>query len=263
MVILGAGNVAAHMARHLHSGGHSIACIWSRTKEHADDLASLVRSRGTADPDRVPGNADFYLVAVPDRAITPVASKFRGTGGIWIHTAGAVPMDIFEKDFSEYGVIYPLQTLSAARPVSLKGVPLLIEGSGSRVTEMIRSVAGSISDHVIEMDSARRLVVHVAAVFANNFSNHMVAVAEHILKVHEIDPALLAPMLRETFEKIAEMGPEGARTGPAARDDRSTMLLHRELLKKYPEWEKLYTFISRDIQRYLGPPTGNPGSGDD
>ena len=261
MVIIGAGNVATHISRHLHFTGHQISCMWSRRQERAEILASGVESVGTADPGKVPDNADFYLVAVPDGAIPEIAARFSGSKGIWLHTAGAVSMDILEKDFQKYGVLYPLQTLTAERSVSLKDTPFLIEGSGPQVTRAIRSLASSISGTVIEMGSDRRLVIHLAAVFANNFSNHMVTIAGQILKDHESDLSLLAPLLRETAGKIAEMGPANAQTGPALRNDRVTMQKHLELLKGYPEWEKLYTFISRDIGRSrtsnIDPESGN------
>jgi len=261
MVIIGAGNVATHISRHLHFSGHQISCIWSRSQEHADKLASGVGSVGTADPGKVPAGADFYVLAVPDGTIPEVTARFSGSEGIRMHTAGAVSMDILEKDFNQYGVLYPLQTLTAERSLSLKDTPFLIEGSAPQVTRAILSLASSISGTVIEMESDRRLVIHLAAVFANNFSNHMVTIAGQIMKDHESDLSLLAPILRETAEKIAEMGPADAQTGPALRNDQVTMQKHLELLKGYPEWEKLYTFISRDIERSrksnIDPETGN------
>ena len=260
-MVLGAGNVATHISRHLHFAGHNITCIWSRSRARAQKLADEFGSAGTADPGKVPSGADFYLVAVPDRAIPDVTGKYRGSGGIWIHTAGAVSMDVLEKDFEEFGVFYPLQTLSADQMVSLEDTPFLVEGSGPQVTRQISALASSISETVIEMDSSSRLVIHMAAVFANNFSNHMVTIAERILKENKGDLELLAPILRETFSKMVRMGPENAQTGPALRNDQVTIQKHLELLKAYPEWEKLYTFVSRDIgrtrQSTIDPESGN------
>ena len=261
-MVLGAGNVATHISRHLHSAGHHIACIWSRTKAHAEKLASEVGGVGISDPGKVPAGADFYILAVPDRAIPEMAARFHGSGGIWMHASGAVSMEVLEKDFGDFGVFYPLQTLSAERPVSLEDTPFLVEGSSQQVTQMMSSLASSISKTVIEMDSSRRLVIHLAAVFANNFSNHMVTIAERILKENEGDFALLAPILRETFSKMADMGPESAQTGPAIRNDQVTIQKHLALLKAYPEWEKLYTFVSRDIGR-TRQSNIDPESGDD
>ena len=262
-MVFGAGNVATHVSRHLHSVGHNITCIWSRTQERADRLAADVGGVGISDPGKVPSGADFYLVAVPDRAIPHVTGSYKGLDGIWMHTAGAVSMDVMEKDFEKFGVLYPLQTLTAERPVSLEDTPFLVEGSSQQVTRLIHTLASSISKTVIEMDSSRRMVLHLAAVFANNFSNHMVTIAEQILNENGGDLSLLAPILRETFLKIEEMGPESAQTGPAIRNDRVTMSKHLELLKAYPEWEKLYTFVSRGIERTRHSQSFDPESGDD
>ena len=127
-------------------------------------------------------------------------------------------------------------------------IPYLVEGSSPEVLEKVQNLALSISGRVEEMDSAGRLVVHLAAVFANNFSNHMVHIAERILEEQNLPPSMLTPLLEETFRKIQSMGAREAQTGPALRKDEESMNRHRELLKNHPEWEKIYTFISREIQ---------------
>jgi predicted short-subunit dehydrogenase-like oxidoreductase (DUF2520 family) len=241
--------VATHLSRDLHAAGHTIDCIWSRSQAHADRLASEFGSVGISDPELLPSNTDFCLVAVPDGVIYELTGKFKDQGGIWMHTAGAVSMDVLAGSFSRCGVLYPLQTLSSGRNVQLHDTPFLVEGSNQEVTRSIHTLASCISRTVIEMDSSQRLVVHLAAVFANNFSNHMVTIAKEILKQQKMDPSLLDPLLRETFSKMMEMGPENAQTGPAARMDHETIQKHLEWIKSHPEWEKLYTFISRDIMR--------------
>jgi predicted short-subunit dehydrogenase-like oxidoreductase (DUF2520 family) len=207
-----------------------------------------VEGDGTSDPERVPLDADFYILSVSDEAIEEVAGIFAGASGIWMHTAGAVSIKLLEKNFSNSGVLYPLQTLSMDRPVSLKETPILVEGSSTWVSEQIMKLASSISNHVTGMDSNHRLAIHLAAVFANNFSNHMVSIAEQILEEHGAELSLLRPILMETFSKLETMGAEAAQTGPALRNDLQTMQKHLELLKDHPEWEKLYTFISRNIK---------------
>ena len=169
--------------------------------------------------------------------------------GIRLHTAGALSMDVFQGITDDYGVLYPLQSLSREREIRLGKTPFLIEGSSPGVLEKIGELANSISDKVEESNSQERLKVHLAAVFANNFSNHMVHVAMQILEESGLDPALLESLLEETFLKLRELHPGAAQTGPAIRGDNETMNKHIELLKDHPEWEKLYTFISREIER--------------
>jgi predicted short-subunit dehydrogenase-like oxidoreductase (DUF2520 family) len=205
---------------------------------------------GTSDPALVPKKADFFILCVPDRAIAEVAGKFRDREGIWLHTAGALSMDVFQDMASDHGVLYPLQTLSRERKIRMGHIPFLLEASSPLVMDKIKDLCSSITEKVEEADSPTRLKVHLAAVFASNFSNHMVHVAQQILEASQLDPKLLEPMLEETFHKLTELRAGEAQTGPAVRGDRESMNKHRELLKDHPEWEKLYTFISRDIERF-------------
>ena len=249
IVIVGAGNVATHLARHLFSRGHSIVTIYSRTLKHAEELATLVAAVPTDSLEEVPLQADVYLVALPDGEVGRISAQLNDRRGIWVHTAGALPLNIFEPFHDEFGVLYPLQTLSRDRQISLQEVPLLIEGSSPEVARVLKTLASSISGDVHEVDSRARHLIHLAAVFANNFSNHMVEIARRILEEEGENYHLLLPLLQETCRKLEEMEPASAQTGPAVRGDRETMKKHLELLGGHPEWQKLYTFISRDITR--------------
>ena len=142
-----------------------------------------------------------------------------------------------------------MQSLSKDRNIGKDHFPFLVEASSSQVLARITALAQSISERVVEVDSHMRLKVHLAAVFANNFSNHMVHVAQQILEEANLDTGVLDLLLEETFQKLKDMDSFSAQTGPAVRGDLETMNKHIELLKDHPEWEKLYTFISRDITR--------------
>jgi predicted short-subunit dehydrogenase-like oxidoreductase (DUF2520 family) len=249
IVMIGAGNVSTHISRHFHSAGHRISCIFSRTEASARRLAGELGVPGTSRPESVPSDADFYIIAVPDRVVVETGKQFSPAKGIWLHTAGSLSLDILKNIFEQYGVLYPLQTLSRSRRVEPSQVPCLVEGSSPRVTASLMKLASSVYKRVEEATSEQRLVIHAAAVFANNFSNHMVHIAKQLISDQKIDPGLLDPLLQETFEKIKEMGTQQGRTGPAERGDQETIKKHIELLKGHPEWEKLYTFISRDIER--------------
>jgi predicted short-subunit dehydrogenase-like oxidoreductase (DUF2520 family) len=216
---------------------------------HAERLAGEVGARPTDRREEVPLKADFFLVALPDGEVAAQAELFSDRKGIWVHTAGALPMNLFTPFHKEYGVLYPLQTLTRERLISMQQVPLLVEGSSPAVTDDIKTLASSISEEVREVDSRTRLVIHLAAVFASNFSNHMAGIAEELLRKEGESYRLLLPLLHETIDKLEEMEPAMAQTGPAARGDEGTIAKHLELLREYPEWQKLYTFISRDIAK--------------
>lgn len=241
--------MASHLSRHFYTSGNQILTVYSRSVDHAGKLAREVAAKHTDRLEEIPGQADVFLICVPDKEVKAIAERLPGRKGIWVHTAGALPMDIFQPVHREYGVIYPLQTLTRDRQISLEEVPILIEGSSLPVTRILQKLASVISREVHQADSATRLVLHLAAVFANNFSNHMVHIASQILKKEGKDFRLLVPLLRETFQKLEELDPAAAQTGPAMRSDEGTMERHIDLLKAHPEWQKLYTFISRDIAR--------------
>jgi predicted short-subunit dehydrogenase-like oxidoreductase (DUF2520 family) len=248
-VILGAGNVATQLARHLHDAGHTISCIYSRDPDHASILASEVEAASVSNPEELPDSADYFLVAVTDQAIPGLMGACRGKKGIWMHTAGSVGMDVFGDDHPECGVFYPLQTITRDHPLRMDEVPILVEGSSPKVAARIMNLAQSISRNVHIMDSEKRLVVHMAAVFASNFTNHMVHIAQQILEDQQVDPDLLVPLMKETIRKASDQGAGASRTGPAVRGDTTTMRKHLEMLESHPEWEKLYTFISRELGR--------------
>ena len=249
IVMIGAGNVSTHISRHFHSAGHQISCVYSRTEESAQRLSGELGVPGTSNMEKVPLEADFFILCVPDHTVAEVAEQLRGRKGIWLHTAGALSMEVFHGITNEFGVLYPLQSLSKDRNIQKGHIPFLIEASSLQVMERITALGLSISERVEEVDSHTRLKVHLAAVFANNFSNHMVHVAHQIFEEAKLDAGLLDLLLEETFRKLREMDSFSAQTGPAVRGDLETMNKHRELLKDHPEWEKLYTFISRDITR--------------
>jgi predicted short-subunit dehydrogenase-like oxidoreductase (DUF2520 family) len=240
--------VATHISRHLFSAGHRIGCIWSRTAEKAKSLAAEVKSQALSHEEALPEDADIYLMAVSDKAIGELARRFSGRNGIWIHTAGAVGLDVLSEHFEHCGVLYPLQTLSRDRGLSPARIPFLVEASDTPTFGKMTSLVSGISARWAPADSAQRLQIHLAAVFANNFTNHMMHIGLKLMEDSGHDPALLQPILKETFAKIRDLGPAIAQTGPARRGDEATMDKHRELLKDHPEWEKLYTFISRSIR---------------
>lgn len=212
-------------------------------------LATTVGAMACTSVSEVPRKADFYIMALPDRAVEGMAAEFADCHGIWLHTAGALSADVFQGLFPEYGVMYPLQTLSKAHELPLGQIPFLLEGSSGEVSDQVRKLASSISERVEEADSATRLIIHLAAVFANNFSNHMVHIAHEILKEQNLSVSMLDPLLEETYKKIQRLGTREAQTGPSVRNDQFTMKQHIDLLKNHPEWENLYTFISREIAR--------------
>ena len=253
IVLLGAGRVAGQLGPALQQAGHQIAYIWSRTAASAAALAAQVPGAQVL-PDlnlaALPP-ADVYLLAVPDAAVPDVLAEARFPNGALVaHTSGAVPLTVFDPHATiRGGVFYPLQTFSAGRQVAWRTLPLCIEATDAAAEATLLALAHTLSASVQRVATPQRQVMHVAAVFACNFTNHLLGISHALLQEQRLPLTLLAPLLRETVEKALEYPPFTVQTGPAARHDEPTLARHRAALATHPEWLELYNTLSSSIQR--------------
>ena len=244
IVILGAGRVATHMAKALHKNGHKIDAVWSRTIESAQRLARVVDSSPVNDISVLPTDADAYIIAVKDSALQEViakATKGRETR-LFLHTAGSMPLSVFDGYTENGGVFYPMQTFSMEREVDFRAIPLFIEGTDAR----IRQLAESISEHVYELSSDDRKYLHLAAVFACNFANHCYTLAAEVLEKKGLPFDVMLPLVDETARKVHELHPKEAQTGPAIRGDKNVMAAQAALLDS--RMQAIYKLMSESIQ---------------
>ena len=252
--LLGAGRVASLLGPALAAAGHQVVFVWSRTAAAAEALAArLPGARAfTALPTPLPP-ADVYLLAVPDAAVAPLlAAAAWPEGALVAHLAGALPLSVFEAQPAvRGGVFYPLQTFSPGRAIDWPTVPLCIEATDSMAEATLLELAGSLSRHVRRLDSAQRLKLHVAAVFANNFTNHLLGIADALLAEAALPPELLAPLVRETVDKALANPPFTVQTGPAVRRDAPTLATHQAALAAHPAWQALYQQLTTSIQAQL------------
>ena len=253
IVLVGAGRVASCMCPRLKEAGHIIAGVYSRTIEHARELAGMLGSPAFDNLEQLPC-ADVYLAMLSDDALVQLAPAIvKGREqALFLHTAGSVPMDIWkEAGSNRYGVLYAMQTFSKGIKIDWTQVPVFIEGSSSTELESIEKLAHDLSPNVTPLSSKGRKKLHVAAVFTCNFTNHMYAISEQLLKEEGIPFSVMLPLVRETARKVEAMSPEDAQTGPAIRGDRKVIGEHLQLLKDYPEYAELYRLISIDINKKL------------
>lgn len=246
--VIGAGNVAWHLANALVDNDVEVLHIVSRRLESAAPLADRVGAVPLVDISNEYDEPDIYIVAVSDDQIGNVVNELSDKESWVVHTSGATGMDVFKKKKSHYGVMYPLQTFSKERKLEFREVPLLLEVAEVDNLNELEEFASRLSNCVSYADSEARAVVHVAAVFACNFTNRLVAIAMELLKEKGLDADLLKPLVHETVEKLDEMDPIAAQTGPALRGDENTIKKHLKLLANHPDWQKMYTFISREIK---------------
>ena len=246
IVFLGSGNVATHMALALKALGHTIVQVYSRKKENAMELANQIGAEPVDQIARITSTADLYIFSIKDDALPGVIADMPHSEGVWVHTAGSVPMNVFSSYVKKFGVLYPLQTFSKQRTISFSGIPLFIEGNCMEVLTFLEVLAVSLSGNVHRLCSEKRAILHLAAVFAGNFSNHMYALADRIIAEENISFDVLRPLIAETTAKAMEFSPNEVQTGPAVRGDEKVMQAHLELLNT-PELRELYTQLSKSI----------------
>lgn len=250
VTVVGAGNVGWHMAKALHHAGITIDHVVSRTIKHAEELAGMVSAvplTSVAGIERAP---DMFLLCVNDDALVQVVQEFSGFDALVVHTSGSSGKDIFQDRKGKSGVFYPLQTFTRMSEMSYGTIPFFVEGTSTQVVSQLKRLAELISGIVYEADSDKRRMLHVAAVFACNFNNHLAAIADELLAAAELDFELLLPLMEETNRKLKSMDPVSAQTGPAVRNDRQIIEKHLRALKGMPEEQKLYKLLTENIIRY-------------
>ncbi len=251
VVLLGAGNVATHLGRAFTRSGCSVLQVYSRTISSAKNLAARLDCAFTDRTDSIKTDADLYVIAVPDDAIADLAARFPLKDKMLVHTSGTAGMHDLQVGSTRYGVLYPLQTFSKTVDVDFSQVPLFLEVARTKDRGFLDAVARRISKKVFWASDDQRRQLHLAAVFACNFVNHMYAVAEDILEEKGLPFDLLHPLVQETARKAMAAGPSEMQTGPARRYDLGVLETHARMLAAKPEYRKMYNFISKNIrERY-------------
>lgn len=247
IVIIGSGNVATHLGVALKKSNYSIVQVYSLHKSFAGKLAKDLKCKYTIDPLKIDKSADIYFIAVNDDAIVEVVKQLVLNEKIVVHTSGSVEMNILKPSSKNYGVFYPLQTFSKNTKVDFKTIPICIEANNSVTLKVLCSIAKNISGNVQKINSAQRKSIHLAAVFANNFSNHLYTIASSILASANVSFDILKPLIEETARKIKNSPPNETQTGPAIRDDKKTINNHLKMLSNKKEYQQLYSLMSKSI----------------
>lgn len=250
LAIIGAGNLATRVSIELYNQGINIIQVYSRTIASALTLAKLIGCPYVTQTKQITDEADIYLVAVNDMAICSLLDSINLNNKLVVHTAGSVPMSVLDKYSSNYGVFYPLQTFSKYREVDFSKIYFCIEANSAENEQLLIELASVISDNVRIINSEQRKQIHLAAIFANNFTNHMYAIAEQILYQKDLPFDMVKPLISETASKINDIMPREAQTGPAIRNDRVILNDHLKMLNENPQLSKIYSLLSENIYEY-------------
>lgn len=243
----GAGSVAGALCKAFYDEGHRIIKVVSPSGKNGKELAGRFNA-SWSDQLTYPDETDIIIVAVPDHLLENVAGQIQCPSGTLIaHTAGSYGLEVFPPHLTATGVLYPLQTFTKERSISFKGVPVFIEASGDYSFNILKDIAESLGAKVFMADNESRRLLHLSAVFACNFTNHMVHAGLTIAEKAGFSSDVLKPLIMETIAKAAEIGPERSQTGPAVRNDMNTLLKHMELLSFSPELQRVYRDVSESI----------------
>lgn len=246
VVLIGAGNVASHLGAGLYNLGYTIAQVYSRTMNSAQELATAVKASPTNNISEIITDADCYIFSVKDDVLGDLIAQTPDNKGIWIHTAGSMPLDIFANRTKNYGVIYPLQTFSKDKKIEWDNIPLFIEYSNKESKKTIESLANELSNQIFTLTSEQRKYVHLSGVFACNFVNQMYELANQMIEKVQLPFEVLLPIIEETCIKVHTMQPKEAQTGPAIRFDQNVMNKHLDLIAD-EDTKALYRLISKSI----------------
>jgi len=251
IVMFGAGNVAFQLTKSLTELGHSVIQIVSRTEPSAKSLAEILHCDFTTDIRNVRNDADLYIMAVSDSAISSLSKNLTPLQGIVVHTSGCTSGDVLSKVSERYGVFYPFQTFTKGREARLAQVPFCLEASDDETYWVLQQLAISLGGIPVEMDTHQRQVLHLSGVFSCNFVNHMFTISQLLAEEYKLDFNLLAPLINETVDKALKGNPIDAQTGPAVRGDSETLKKHMALLSKIDErLRDLYLSVSNSILNF-------------
>ncbi len=247
---IGAGRVASALARKMNDSGYRICRIVSPGATRGKALAAACNAEWSAVTDFT-GTTDLIVVSVPDRVLIDVLKDIScPCTTIVVHTAGSYGLEVFPGHIKKRGVFYPLQTFPENRQVEFSGLPFLLEASDDQILSQLDKLGVSIGGSIYHAGADKRAMIHAAAVFICNFTNHMLTEGKRVADHSDIPFEIFSPLIKETIEKALVYGPENSQTGPAARNDMNTIEKHLELLSFSPDLQKIYREVSASIINY-------------
>ncbi len=248
IILLGAGNVGHHLSRAFNKSNEIDLVQWYARKKNSiisssldieiiDDLAKIKL-------------ADIYIISISDSYVGNLSKKLNLSNKLIVHTSGSLDFTVLDNK-NRRGVFYPLQTFSKNKELEISKVPICIEAENSNDLILLEQVSKYINCKSYKINYEERKTLHLAAIFSNNFVNHMFTIAKEILENKNLDFNILKPLINETVDKIHKLDPENVQTGPAIRNDSEIIITHIKALKKQ-EHKKIYELMTKLIQDKYG-----------
>jgi predicted short-subunit dehydrogenase-like oxidoreductase (DUF2520 family) len=238
--------MAWFLAGRLRDAGFTCMGVYGRDADKAGVLAERAGGPVIDNPGDLDDEAECTIVAVSDHAIAEVANKLSLTNSVVLHTAGAVPLDVIDKE--EKAVLWFIYSILKTELPDHKAIPVMWEASSPKASKVVKTIGGAVSDIVMEGDAGKRQWLHLSAVFANNFTNHLVTICEKICQEQGLSFKLMMPILQQTLYRINYKSPAELQTGPAIRRDGTTIDKHVQLLAQHPQWQQVYQTLTSSIE---------------
>ncbi|MBL7916618.1 MAG: DUF2520 domain-containing protein [Bacteroidia bacterium] len=246
--IIGTGKVATLLGKMLMKYGHRPLGVFGRNQKTVDSLSKALGCHSYNDFKDIPVNGDLYFIAVKDDAIGSVAKSLKHVKGALIHTSGATPLAALGRK-TRAGVFYPVSTIRESFPKSFKKVPICLEATDEATMKKLGVIATALSNKIYLLDSPERARLHLAAVFTNNFTNHLLGIAMNLLDENHLPPELLEFLAVSTVRNAFENGAFESQTGPAVRHDTRTIQRHLNALKSDKQAYEIYKLITNQLLR--------------
>ncbi|MDO9596015.1 MAG: F420-dependent NADP oxidoreductase [Lutibacter sp.] len=247
IVILGGGNVAHHLTNALlQNSAANVVQVYNRSLEKINCFKNNTSITNNLSDLK---EADIYILAVSDNAISELSSALNLKNKLVVHTSGSMAMDEL-KSVSNKGVFYLLQSFSKERKIDFSNVPVCIEAETEKDLLLLETLAKSLSKNCYRINSDQRKSLHIAAVFVNNFVNHLYHIGHEICEQNKVPFEILLPLILETANKISTLSPLEAQTGPAKRNDTKTIEKHKAMLTE--NQIEIYTLLTNSIYNTYG-----------
>ena len=246
ITFVGCGNVATVIARLCEDKRHNIQQVIARDKIEGEEFAKKFKCsllNFNEQPNKI---TDLVIVALSDNSLPEAIFNINFGNVPVMHTAGSCDMNVLQNMTSNFGVLYPLQSLRKEMEI-IPEIPFLIEGNNEETLEFVKTFAETLSKSVTIQNAEQRLRLHTSAVIVNNFTNYLFSVAEKFCNNEKVDFKLLLPLIKQTSERVQYHSPSSVQTGPAVRGDITTLDKHLRLLTDYPKLRTLYMRLSDGI----------------
>jgi predicted short-subunit dehydrogenase-like oxidoreductase (DUF2520 family) len=250
ITLIGTGNVAYHLGLRFRENDALLNQIVGRNADKTRAFSIVFQTDATTDFSKIKTDSDIYIIAVNDSAIENVAQKLSQVldNQLVVHTSGSISSTILSPYFKNYGSLYPLQTFSVSSFVDFDVIPVFINTTPKHLQGSLEKIALTLAPNVHFLPDEKRVALHVAAVFVNNFTNHLFHIGKTITDKNDLPFDTLKPLIEQTVLKIQNQEPKAMQTGPAIRGDVNTVKKHLDFLKDYPpQYLELYELFSESI----------------